>query len=978
MKIYSTPNLMGNGIKNPAVYSSEDINELFDLSEEEAVELTKVISNQVAINKVYSSQKTEERLAEILIEANEFATEQLGKSNFLSIDIVTSESEVVDEHVLYLIDDGTSTNTYNQYVLIGGVAKSLGSTQCDLSNYVTNEQLNEKLEDYAKKNEVIGTNSIVTIIDDSITNDQVIGAVALKDYVTNVKETLEANFQDGVNTIYDAVVLKGQTPLDKSPDSIKNAIANISTGEGTVGIFDTLPYTKMRVTSTANSSLGCSTTPTGYTSKGLCIMSNGVNTGSSMTFAIGENEIEQLGSYCVGTGNGNSNITDIDVQELSKVETLYYFMHDSSKLKSLVFSGKVDTSKCTNMYASFYNNTLLESLDLSKFDTSNVTNMYTMFKLCKSLSTLDVSSFNTTNVKQMNEMFDGCNKLTSLDLSHFDVSNCTTLSAMLRNCTSLNYLNTSSWQFDSITTNPLTFCRNDGSQILYGSTALETLIANDMGSKSTKITSMSRLLEGCSASHIELNNLNIPNVTSLSFAFYSCPNLTTLSMKNLNAPKLTNIDSLFNTCPNLNELDLTGLDTSNITNMNSLFSGCKSIEQLDLSMWDVSKVTTTGNIFANMSSLKYLNISNWVLDSIAIGDTEYYMLGNQMSGCTALENLIVNNLNIYKATDFTRRFQNCPAKNIQANNWNLESVTNMTYLFHNANAESISIENLEMPNCTNISHAFVGCKSLKQLDLSSWDVSNVRNFARIFQNCTALTDLNLDGWNFNAFDTNHHASDNCFGVFMSGCNALETLHANNWKVDTKTSFEYMLNTCPAQNIEANDWDLPSIINLKNVIRATKATSISAKNLNAPLATTLENAFRYNLVLETIDVTGWYVPLVTSFLSTFHDCQLLETVDFTGWSDTSKVTTTQNMFYGCKALKTLDLKPLNLDNVTNSSDMFNGCTALEELDLSNWNTAKLATRSNMFKSVPSTCVIKVGANWTLTEAQTGFTGTFVSV
>ena len=180
MKIYNSPDLNNLPIKNPLCYTEDEINELFELTDEEAVELTKVINDShVAINKVYSNARTEERLAEILIEANEFATEQLGKSNFLSIDLATSVDEVVDEHILYLIDDGTSTNTYNQYVLIGGTATLLGSTQCDLTNYATNEQLNEKLEDYAKKNEVLSASAIVKTLDDTVTDEQVASALTV-------------------------------------------------------------------------------------------------------------------------------------------------------------------------------------------------------------------------------------------------------------------------------------------------------------------------------------------------------------------------------------------------------------------------------------------------------------------------------------------------------------------------------------------------------------------------------------------------------------------------------------------------------------------------------------------------------------------------------------------------------------------------------------------------------------------------------
>ena len=224
MKIYNSPDLNNLPIKNPLCYSEDEINALFDLSEEEAVELTKVISNQVAINKVYSSQKTEERLAEILIEANQFATEQLGKSNFLSIDLATSIDEVVDEHILYLIADESGNNTYNQYVLIGGEVKSLGSTQCDLSNYVTNDQLETKLEDYAKKNEVVSASNIVTTIDDSVTNDQVIGALAVKEKFDEVFQ----NVDNGKDLIASAITDKGvDTSKDDTFETMANNISSI-------------------------------------------------------------------------------------------------------------------------------------------------------------------------------------------------------------------------------------------------------------------------------------------------------------------------------------------------------------------------------------------------------------------------------------------------------------------------------------------------------------------------------------------------------------------------------------------------------------------------------------------------------------------------------------------------------------------------------------------------------------------------------
>ena len=85
-----------------------------------------------------------------------------------------------------------------------------------------------------------------------------------------------------------------------------------------------------------------------------------------------------------------------------------------------------------------------------------------------------------------------------------------------------------------------------------------------------------------------------------------------------------------------------------------------------------------------------------------------------------------------------------------------------------------------------------------------------------------------------------------------------------------------------------------------------------------------------------------------------------------------------MFNYCSSLTSLDLSSWDTSSVTNMNFMFAECSSLTELDLSNWDTSKLVSYSAMFTSVPSTCVIKVGSNFTKTESQTGFSGTFTHV
>ena len=60
------------------------------------------------------------------------------------------------------------------------------------------------------------------------------------------------------------------------------------------------------------------------------------------------------------------------------------------------------------MFGMFYQDTSLQTLDLSNFNTANVTTMLGMFNGCTALQTLDLSNFNTANVADMSYMFQSC------------------------------------------------------------------------------------------------------------------------------------------------------------------------------------------------------------------------------------------------------------------------------------------------------------------------------------------------------------------------------------------------------------------------------------------------------------------------------------------------------------------------------------------------------------------------------------------
>lgn len=87
-----------------------------------------------------------------------------------------------------------------------------------------------------------------------------------------------------------------------------------------------------------------------------------------------------------------------------------------------------------------------------------------------------------------------------------------------------------------------------------------------------------------------LENLDTTNVTSMSYMFAGCSNVTLLNLSNFNTSKVTNMQDMFGeeasngrlySCKSLTNLDLSSFDTSNVTDMSRMFSNCKSLTNLD-------------------------------------------------------------------------------------------------------------------------------------------------------------------------------------------------------------------------------------------------------------------------------------------------------------------------------------------------------------------------------------------------------------
>ena len=249
--------------------------------------------------------------------------------------------------------------------------------------------------------------------------------------------TMKTNFEDGVNTIYNAVVAKGVTPSDKSPSNVAKAIESLVIKEKGQLLLkcksnysDKLPAPKFNDDNSYN-----------YTCEDTD------NSDGTYTRSIyGVKEVNKI------SFNEDKNIKwfkSLEYIANIKIVSAEYMFSTCDGLVSINLNN-IDTSECKSFKDMFYSCKSLTSLDLSNLNTSKVTDMSMMFNYCTSLTSLDVSNFNTSNVTNMSNMFSSCYNLTSLDLSNFNTSNVTDMSSMFSFCRSLTTLDIRNFSTENV------------------------------------------------------------------------------------------------------------------------------------------------------------------------------------------------------------------------------------------------------------------------------------------------------------------------------------------------------------------------------------------------------------------------------------------------------------------------------------------------------------------------------------------------
>lgn len=158
------------------------------------------------------------------------------------------------------------------------------------------------------------------------------------------------------------------------------------------------------------------------------------------------------------------------------------------------------------------------------------------------------------------------------------------------------------------------------------------------------------LEHGGKFSHTDYNDLtdilkysDTENLTSMSYLFDSCNNLTTIPL--LDTSKVTSMYKMFNECQKLSSIPL--LDTSNVHEMSYMFYNCSNLTTIPL--LDMTNVNSVSSMFGYCTNL--ISIPKLIIPPIL------YSLNSMFYGCTNL--ISIPQLNVSRIDDMSNIFYKC-------------------------------------------------------------------------------------------------------------------------------------------------------------------------------------------------------------------------------------------------------------------------------------------------------------------------------
>ena len=238
-------------------------------------------------------------------------------------------------------------------------------------------------------------------------------------------------------------------------------------------------------------------------------------------------------------------------------------------------------------------------------------------------------------------------------------------------------------------------------------------------------------------------------------------------------------------------------------------------------------------------------------------------------------------------------------------------------------------------NATSCYHMFSFCKTLIQLDHSSFNNINITTVEQMFYYCEKLNQLNISN-----FDTSQVI--NMCGMFY-GCTALTELNLSNFNTSNVISMRSMFDNCKA------------------------LTQLDLSNFDTSHVTDMYAMFNGCEALTQLDLSNFDTSKVIYMTYMFSCCLRLTQLDLSSF-DTSKVTTMCGMFSLCVKFTTLDLSNFNTSNVTDMRSMFEYCLSLTQLDISSFDISNIIHIVKMFATCKKLTTIYISNKWNVNSVK----------
>ena len=259
----------------------------------------------------------------------------------------------------------------------------------------------------------------------------------------------------------------------------------------------------------------------------------------------------------------------------------------------------------------------------------------------------------------------------------------------------------------------------------------------------SNVTDMSYMFTGDNTDGLSsLANWNVNNVTNMSYMFNgdSIDNLSPLAKWNVN--NVTNMSHMFDGNRIRNLSPLAKWNVNNVTNMSYMFYGNRINDVIPLADWKVDNVTNMVGTFYNNQISDLSPLAKWNVNSVT--NMSHMFSGNRISNLSSLAKWNVNNV-----TDMSIMFLSNQISDLSPlANWKVDNVTNMSAMFEqNQISDLSSLVNWKVDNVTDMARMFENNQISDISPLANWDTSKVTNMNGMFEN-TPLKKVKLTNWDF--------------------------------------------------------------------------------------------------------------------------------------------------------------------------------------------------------------------------------------